>query len=182
MSMMKRLFLSYWNVGLLKESPANTPYSLLLLLSGMLFLNCIMVIQWRFSDFEVATNLMLLSFAGISLVSSFVIYTAGLLYFKGLKARLLQTATTLLFVHSIIHIMAMPLFLIDPYLSHANLKNPLFLFIGVLYLFVTLGLSIWQFVVTAHIYKCALNTTLTQSVLAAFGLVAVNVLTLSFWR
>ena len=57
-----------------------------------------------------------------------------------------------------------------------------FLAILTIYLFVTLGLSIWQFIVTAHIYKFALNTTPIQSVLAAFGLVAVNVLTLSFWR
>jgi len=56
------------------------------------------------------------------------------------------------------------------------------LVIGVFYLFITLGLSVWQLVVTAHIYKYALNTTSIQSVLAAFGLIAVNVLTVSFWR
>lgn len=51
-----------------------------------------------------------------------------------------------------------------------------------IYLFITLGLSIWQFVITAHIYKFALGTTPVKSVLAAFGLVAVNILTISFWR
>ena len=76
---------------------------------------------------------------------------------------------------------AMPLFLISPYLTPHSLKNPIFLLIGVFYLLSTLGISVWQFVVTAHIYKKALNITPIQSVLTAFGLVAVTVLILSFW-
>ena len=125
---------------------------------------------------------MLITIASLSLVFSFIIYTVALLFFKGLKTRAVQTVTSLLYVHCIIHLLALPLFIVDPYLTQANLKNPVVLFIGVFYLFVTLGLSIWQFIVTAHVYKFALNCTPIQSVLAAFGLVAVNVLTLSFWR
>jgi hypothetical protein len=182
MRIIKQLLSSYWNICLLKESPENSPYSIELFFIGIALFSSVMSLQWSFSDFNFANNLLLLVIAGLSLVFSFIIYTAALLFLKGLKTRIIQTVTSLLYVHFIIHVLALPLFIVDPYLTHVSLKNPIFLFIGVLYLFVTLGLSIWQFIVTAHIYKFALNTTPIQSVLAAFGLIAVNVLTLSFWR
>lgn len=91
----------------------------------------------------------------------------------------MQTATSLYCISIIIHILVIPLLIIAPYLSLANLRNPLFLFIGILYLFLSLGLSVWQFVITAYIYKFALNITAIQSALAAFGLIAVNILTIS---
>ena len=182
MNIIKQIFSYYWRISLLRESPENTPYSLLLLVISALLLTVIMAIQWSFSAFDFSDDLLFVLVAGLSLVISFIVYTGIILSLKGLRARLVQTATSLLFAHSIVHILAMPLFIIDPYLTHVSLKNPIFLFIGVLYLFITLGLSIWQFVITAHIYKYALNTTPIQSVLAAFGLIAVNVLTLSFWR
>lgn len=180
--MIKQIFSYYWRISLLRESPENTPYSLSLLILSALILTIVMSIQWSLSAFDFSKDLLLVFTAALSLVISFIIYTGIILYLKGLRARLVQTATSLLCAHSIVHTVAMPLFIIDPYLTHVHLKNPIFLFIGVLYLFITLGLSIWQFVITAHIYKHALNTTPIQSVLAAFGLIAVNVLTLSFWR
>ena len=182
MNMIKQIFSYYWRISLLRESPENTPYSLLLLVIGALLLTIIMSLQWSFFAFDFSNDLLLVFTPALSLVISFIIYTGIILFLKGLKARLVQTATSLLYAHCIVHTVAMPLFMVDPYLTHTNLKNPIFLFIGVLYLFITLGLSIWQFVITAHIYKYALNTTPIQSVLAAFGLIAVNVLTLSFWR
>ncbi|RUR10534.1 hypothetical protein [Legionella sp. km772] len=182
MRLIKQLLSSYWNICLLRESPENSPYSIELLFLGVFLFVSVMSLQWSFSDFNFSNNLLLVIIASFCLVFSFIFYTFILLFLKKLKARSVQTATSLLYVHSIIHILALPLFILDPYLTHVNLKNPIFLLIGVLYLFVTLGLSIWQFIVTAHIYKFALNSTPIQSVLAAFGLVAVNVLTLSFWR
>ncbi len=181
MNVIKQLLSNYWNICLLQESPENSPYSMDLLFVAVLLFTMVMSIQWSLSDFNF-TNSWFVIIAGLSLVFSFIIYTTIILYFRGLKKRIIQTISSLLFVHCIIHILAMPLFIMDPYLTHANLKNPIFLFIGVMYLFITLGLSIWQFIVTVHIYKYALNTSPIQSVLAAFGLVAVNVLTLSFWR
>lgn len=182
MTILKQIFSYYWGVSLLRNSPENTPYSIPLLVISALIFTIIMTAQWSLSDFDFSDDLLLIFMAGISLVGSFTIYTALLLYFKGLPNRIVQTTTSLFYAHSIVHVLAMPLFFIDPYLNHANLKNPIFLFIGILYLFITLGLSIWQFVITSHVYKHALSTTSIQSVFAALGLIAVNVLTLSFWR
>ncbi|MBL7478992.1 hypothetical protein [Legionella bononiensis] len=180
--MLASLFLVYWKLIRFQETPDNTPYSHFLLGISILFLTLVMTLQWRFSEFEFSDDLLLTTLIAVSLVFSFVLYTYAILYFRGLGSRWVQTVTCLCTSHAIIHLLASPLFLVDPYLEHTSLKNPLVLFIAVIYLFVTLGLSVWQFVITAYIYKSAMDSTNVQSVLAAFGLIAVNVLTVSFWR
>ena len=180
MNILVQIFFYYWNLCLLKESPENSPYSLALLGISIFLFTGIMMIQWSLSTS--AYDLFFIFIVALSLTLSFILYNSIILFFKGLKSRLVQTSTSLLFAYCIVHVLAMPLVMIDPYITPINLKNPFFLFISILYLFVTLSLSVWQFLITAHIYKFALNTTSFQSVLAAFGLIAVNVLTLSFWR
>ncbi|WP_298626663.1 hypothetical protein [uncultured Legionella sp.] len=180
--MLKTLYLIYWKLVKFQEVPENTPYSHFLMGISILLLVLILIIQWSLSDFDFSNDLLMTTSIAISLVLSFIIYTFAILYFRGLTSRLVQTITCLCSTHFILHFLAFPLFLIDPFLIHSNLKNPLFLFIAVIYLFVTVGLSVWQFVITAYIYKYAMNSTNVHSVLAAFGLIAVNVLTVSFWR
>ncbi|HRD69702.1 MAG TPA: hypothetical protein PK657_06135 [Legionella sp.] len=180
--MIKKIIFFYWQLVLLKETPENTPYSLFLMVLSAILLVGVMIGQWTLSNLDFTKDLGYTALIAISLVISFVVYTQLILFLKGLSTRLVQTVTCLFWAHIIIHLIAIPLFILDPYLVQAQVKNPLLLVIGVFYLFITLGLSVWQLVVTAHIYKYALNTTSIQSVLAAFGLIAVNVLTVSFWR
>lgn len=180
--MVALLFSYYWRVSLLKESPENTPYSPLLMWGSAVLLALIMVIQWTFSDLIFGEDISIALMCAVTLIFSFFFYSYAVLIFSGYVSRFVQTITCVFVAHIIIHVLASPLLLLDPYLAHANLKNPLLLFVGVIYLFVTLGLSVWQFVIAAHIFKHALNITAIQSVLVAFGLVAVNILTVSLWR
>ncbi|MCE0723525.1 MULTISPECIES: hypothetical protein [Legionella] len=184
--MLHLIFDRYWDICLLKESPENTPYSITRMVLSAFLLALLMAVEWDYAYFN-STEKMINSsgeminnvFTSISLIISYVIYTYLVLFVKGLTPRLVQTVTSLYCINIIIHILIIPLLIIGPYLSLVNLRNPLFLFIGILYLFLSLGLSVWQIVITAHIYKFALNTTAIQSVLAAFGLIAVNILTIS---
>lgn len=181
--MIKQLIIIYWRIVLFQETPENTPYSPILMGLSAIVLALLFMAQWSFSQFDHANDLCITIGSAISLILSFIIYTYAILFLRGLSARWIQTTTCLFCTHILMRVIASPLFLIEPYLSsHTHLKNPLLLFIGVIYLFISLGLSVWQFVVTVHIYKYALNTTSIQSVLAAFGLIAVNLLTVSFWR
>lgn len=176
---MNRVLNRYWDVCLLKESPENTPYSITRIFLSGIILVLIMVIEWSYSSFssreDTGTNLLIATV----LVISYLFYTYIILFLKGHTLRLVQTVTTLFYTSIIIHIFVAPLLFIAPYLSQLPLKNPLLLFVAVIYLFLSIGLSVWQFVITAHIYKCALNIPAIQSVLAAFGLIAVNILTIS---
>lgn len=182
MKIIKSVFFYYWQICLLKGSPENTPHSRFLLGLSAIVFAFLKIVQWRFSGIVFAYDLTLTLFCAISLILSFFVYNSALLFLRGVSPRLVQTLTSLFCTRIIIHILACPLLLLDPYLLNANLKNPHLLFIGVIYLFITFGLSLWQFVITAHIYKYALSTSAIQSVLAAFGLFAVGILTVSFWR
>lgn len=173
------LFDRYWDICLLRESPENTPYSIMRMILSAILLVLLIVLEWNFSFFNSSEDLIQNVLISLCLVLSYIIYTYLLLYFKGLACRLVQTLTSLFFVNIIIHILVIPLLLLAPYLSLIHLRNPFFLFIAVIYLFLSLGLSVWQFVIMAHIYKLALNVSAIQSVLAAFGLIAVNILTVS---
>lgn len=177
--MLQLIFDRYWDICLLKESPENTPYSISrMVLSGIL-LALLMTIEWDYSNLNSSEDLINNAYISICLMISYVIYTYFVLYFRGVTSRLVQTVTTLYFINIIIHILVIPLLILAPYLSQIHLKNPLLMFIGIIYLFLSLGLTIWQFVITAHVYKYALDSTAIQSVFAAFGLIAVNVLTVS---
>lgn len=169
----------YWDICLLKESPENTPYSIARIFLSGIFLALIMVTEWNYSYFAASTDWGANLFVATCLILSYVIYTYIILFLKGYAPRLVQTVTSLFYTNIIIHLLVAPLLFIAPYLSQIHLKNPLLLFLGILYLFLSIGLSVWQFVITAHIYKHALSTTAIQSVIAAFGLIAVNILTVS---
>jgi hypothetical protein len=177
--MLHLIFDRYWDICLLKDSPENTPYSITrMVLSGVLLV-LLMTIEWNYSFFNSSEDMVNNTFISVCMVISYIVYTYLILYFKSLTPRLIQTVTSLYCINIIIHILVIPLLIIEPYLSLTNLRNPLFLFVGIIYLFLSLGLAIWQFVITAHVYRSALNTTAIQSVLAAFGLIAVNILTVS---
>ncbi|AUH73531.1 hypothetical protein [Legionella sainthelensi] len=173
------IFDRYWDICLLKESPENTSYSISRMVLSGFVLALLIMIEWDVTSFKSSDDMVSSGLISIFLILSDVIYTYLVLSFKGFAARLVQVVTSLFVINIIIHILVLPLLLIAPYLSQFHLRTPLFLFLGIIYLFLSLGLSVWQFVITANIYKFALNVTMIQAVLTAFGLVAVNILTVS---
>jgi hypothetical protein len=177
--MLNLIFDRYWDICCLRASPENTPYSIThMVLSGVLLI-LLILIEWNVSYFHSSEDIVNNALTSICVVLAHAVYSYLILYFKGLAARWVQTITTLYYVNIIIHVLVIPLLLFAPYLSLIHVTNPLLLFIGILYLFLSLGLSVWQFVITANVYKFALNISPIQSVLAAFGLIAVNILTVS---
>lgn len=180
-NLITHLLTLYWRITLCKESPENTPYSAVLCTFSILLFMLIITIQWRIFGVDFSNDLLWIVLASCSLALSFVFYTMLVLYVKKLMPRLVQTVTSLLMAHSFIHLLGMPLFFMDPYFMHLKEQDFFSLVIALCYLCVTLGLSVWQFVLTTHIYKNALNSTTIQAMLIAFGLIAMNILTLSFW-
>lgn len=177
--MLHFIFDRYWQICLLRESPENTPYSIIRLFVSGLILVLILVLEWSFSHYnnaDLGTNIILAS----GLLFSYFFYSYAILFLKNHVPRLVQTVTALYYTSIIIHLFVAPLVYVAPYLSQAHLMSPLLLIIAITYLCVSLGLSIWQFIIVAHIYKNALNVSGVQSAMAAIGLMAVNILTLSF--
>ncbi len=172
----------YWQVALFRETPANTPYSLLLLGTVVFFYYSLVVTQWALADvdqfFTLGTSLL----AGGSLIISYALYTYFLLKASRVSSRFIQTLTCLVAGHAIVHVVAFPLLIIAPLLAETKIAQPLALLIGVVYLILTLILTVWQFMVTVHIYKHALEIDYFPAVLASIGLLAFNILIVSFWR
>lgn len=172
----------YWQVSLFKETPANTPCSPLLLGAISFCFYLLIVLQWVIADVEQQFSLTTSLIAGAALVASYGIYTFALMLAFRLSSRLIQTLTCLLASHIIVHLFAFPLLLVTPWLTETNIVEPLVLLVGVVYLILTLILTVWQFMVTVHIYKYALAINYFAAVLASFGLLASNILIVSFWR
>jgi len=172
----------YWNIVLFKETPENTPCSPLLLGLVLFLFYALILIQWHISDLDhELTWLSSFVIAG-ALIGSYVVYTVLLLKALHFFGRVIQTLTCILAGHAIIHLCAFPLLLCMPWLLELHMIQPLGVVIGVLYLILTLILSVWQFMVSAYIYKFALEIENFPAVLAALGLLSCNILMVSLWR
>lgn len=172
----------YWQVATFKESPANTPYSVSLLVFVAFLFSTLIVLQWYMADikqqFEIASSVA----AGICLIIVYCIYTFLLLKVNNKANRLVQSLSSLLASHLIVHVFALPLLIVAPALAAAKMSHGLALLLGLIYLILTLILTVWQFLVTVHVYKLALEVDSLAAVLASFGLLACNILIVSFWR
>ena len=172
----------YWRVSVFKETPANTPYSLLLLGLTALFFFLLIVLQWMIADVEQVFTLATSLVASSALLASYALYTLALLLAFRVSSRTVQTLTCLLAGHLIIHLFAFPLLLVTPWLVDTHIIQPWALLVGVFYLILTLILTILQFMLTVYIYKHALAIDYLPAILASFGLLACNILIVSFWR
>lgn len=171
----------YWDVTLFKETPENTPYSFFLLGLFAFIYYVLVVMQWAIADIEKYFTPTTSLLAGASLILSYGLYTLSLLSAFHVSNRLVQTLTCLLAGHTLVHLIAFPMLLVAPWLAEAKLPPSLAVLVGVIYLVLTLMLTIWQFMVSVHIYKHALAINYLPAVLASFGLLASNILVVSFW-
>ena len=172
----------YWEVCIFRETPANTPYSLLLLGAVALFFFLLVVTQWMIADIEEVFTFSTSLLAAAALLVSYGVYTFILLSLFRVSSRTAQALTSLLAGHTIVHLFAFPLLLVAPWFVEAKMIQPLALLVAVVYLILTFVLTIWQFMITVHIYKHALGVEYFSAVLASFGLMACNILIVSFWR
>ena len=172
----------YWQVCLFKEKPENTPYSPLLLGVVASIYYVLNVVQWSLLDADRLFSVEMSLLVGATFIASDTIYTWALLYVSKKSNRMVQSLTCLLAGHAMVHLCAFPLLIIAPWLFETPLIQPIAWLIGILYLVVTLGLTIWQFMVTVYIYKHALAVDYLPATLAGLGLLACNILMVSFWR
>ena len=180
--MWEALFKRYWQVAILKGSPEDTPYSPLLMILVSLLFFFLIILQWQLADIKETFNIAISILAAVTLLCSYFVYTYVLLKIYRKANRALQTLTSLLACHLIIHFFAFPLLIGAPLFSSTNMNQAMILLIGILYLILTLVLTGWQFLVTIHIYKHALELDNLTAVLASLGLLACNILTVSFWQ
>lgn len=180
--MWKTLLQQYWEVSVLKRSPADTPYSPVLTISIAGFFFLMVVSQWQVADVKNQLSLPVTIMAAFSLIISYAFYTYALCSTYRIPNRTIQALTCLFAGHSIIHLLAFPLLLSMPLIVDSYLSPPVALFIAIVYLILTLGLTIWQFMITVYIYKETFSSRYPPAILASIGLLAVNILIVSIWQ
>lgn len=172
----------YWRVSIFKETPDQTPHSWFLLIIIAVLYFALVMLQWTIAAVEQASPFHGGLLAGFSLILSYALYTFALLSIFGIANRLLQTLSCLYAGHTVVHLFALPMLICSPWLISANMGEPMMRFVSIIYLIATLVLTVWQFMVSVHIYKHALGVDYLAAVLASFGLLACNILTISLWR
>ncbi len=174
---------AYWTLCLFKNSPENTPYSLSLTFALGLLFYFVMISQWLMVKGEVPLGFKQMVMAGLSLAMTYAAYTFVILKVYRLQFRFLQTLASLFATHAWVHICAYPLLLLTPFLGEQNaLPGLLGLFMMLIYLTVTLGLTGWQLVITVYIYKKALEVDNILAIFVTMGLFALNILVVSLLR
>lgn len=172
----------YWQLCLFRETPEKTPYSPLLLVASISIFFFLVTVQWVIVDIEHQFTLIQTALTAISLIVSYAIYSSALLKSFKLSARFVQTLTCLVISHTIVHIIAFPLLLIAPLLLAMEVSRPVITMVAILYLGITIFLSVWQFMITTFIFKHALTINYLPATLASLGLLATNILVVSLWR
>lgn len=151
---------------LLKTAPQDLPYSISLMARViLLYLISGIVVVGGTVEFSLALARILLNIC-IILFFSFV-----LLSVLNLRARYVQTITALIGTGIIFNLLAWPI------LSYGDIEQSSSAAIQILSLLVLMLIS-WEILVTAHIYRNALNTKMTQAVLLSMALFFIT-LTLS---
>lgn len=150
----------------LKASPQDLPYSSRLLVRIIfLYVGSGLVVTSGVAEPALALGRMVLSLAVVS-VFSYVLLSA-----LNMKARYLQTVTALIGTGIIFNLLAWPV------LSYGDIEQASAVAMQLLSLAV-LSLIGWEVLVTAHIFRNALDTKMTQAVLLSMALFLVT-LTLS---
>ena len=176
------LIKQYWQVSLFKETPAETPHSLFVLSLIAILFYALIVFQWSMAPETAQLTFSASLFAGGALLVAYALYTYFILRVFHKANRVIQTLACLLAGHTIVHLVALPLLAATPWLVATDVGDVSTLLISVIYLLFTLVMTVWQFMITVHIYKEALGIAFFPAVLASIGLLASNIVFVSFWR
>jgi hypothetical protein len=173
--MLKTLATNYWELCRLKRSPADTPYSVLLLLVFSCLYFILLQYQWHIYDIpQLKINRPLQT--GILILISYILYVWIVLKCIGKSNRFIQTATSLMAVHAIMHIfliallMLLPAVLPDTPMNEVEQLGTVNLFFLIFFGVISLAITIWQFVVIIYVLKKAMDSDQVTAVLVTFGL------------
>ncbi len=148
---------------LLKTAPGDLPYSFGLM-NRIIFLYLVsgLVVQSELVEPSLSISRMVLNIV-ITLFFSYAILSA-----LNLKARLVQTISALVGVGIIFNLLAWPLL---NQLGEEASTEPV---AGIISLLVLLLMS-WELLVTAHIFRHALNVKIAQGIMLALGLFFISI-------
>ena len=160
----------FWRICCLKAGPGDVPYSLRLLALALLVSSLLGWYQLSFRSPMFDALWQAIFLLGVTVSFTFVV-----LAMRDNVERFVQTLTALIACGVIIHLTALPLLELQPFLLANNL--PIFVsgLLSLISLLIILLINVWTVLVNAHIYRQALNVNRMMALLVTFALIAVNI-------
>lgn len=167
---MRDLVNLFWDICCLRRGPQDLPYSkvlfvLLIVISSIISISQLML-QQRFMQAASQTILML---------SLTMLFNWGILKIKNLEARFVQATSALIGTGTIVNLLIYPLLLFHFYILRPDEEHVIIVALSLIVLCLIIGLNIWAFIITAHIFRNALNSSFFAGLLVTFAYVAFHV-------
>ena len=169
---MYQLIFLFWNICRLRARPEEIPYSTNLLWI-LVFFNILLgwgqlVIQ------EIAIEAL---FHSVILIGFALFFTVAVLQFKQMGSRVVQTLSAIMGTGLILSILITPLLVSQHYLIQMTQPFPLWAHVlSSITVILMLGVNVWILIITAHIFRHALDTRFAIGMLVTIALVGFNIL------
>lgn len=160
-----------WDICCLRKGPQDLPYSRVLFVLIIAISFVISVTQLLFQQ----TFLQAFSQTSLMLLLT-IIFNWAILKLKKLEARFIQTTSALIGTGTIINVFVYPLLLFHFYVLRPDEQHVIIVLLSLSVLFFIIGLNIWAFIIAAHIFRNALDTTFFAGLLVTFAYVAMHIL------
>ena len=168
---MKALIMLFWRIATFRAGPQAIPYSVPLCI-GFLFLNT--VLAWlHFTQAKLNIDPALLA---ILLMLATLVFTYLVLLIRSVTKRFVQTVTAIVGLNFLINLATTPLLLIPLYLIKQQYPQLLHAIISFIYIVIVIMINVWVIMINAFIYSEALSLSLLTGLLAAIGLLGINIL------
>ncbi len=116
-------------------------------------------------------------FHSVILIGFAMLFTYGVLQFKQMGGRVVQTLSALMGTGLILSVLMTPLLISQHFLIQINQPYPLWAHImSSITVLLMLGINVWILIITAHIFMAALDTRFAIGMLVTIALVGFNIL------
>lgn len=172
---------AYLDICLFKTSidkiPASPVHFLVIAFVYML----INTIQFLYADMAHKKTMHQAFGETFSILTTTAVFTIVVLIFSQRSTRLLQTLSSLYGVQIIISLLLLPLIFTAPMLLFPEQNRAILLFVAIIYLALTVIMNVWILFIQAYIFKDALNTGYSQSILVSLALMSLNVIVFKYF-
>ncbi len=160
-----------WDICCLRKGPQDLPYSIVFFVLLIIVSSTISISQLMFQQtfIEAASQTFLM-------LALTMVFNWCVLKIKHLGERFIQTTSALIGTGTVINVLVYPLLLFHFYILRPDEEHLLVVSFSLVVLCLIIGLNVWAFIIAAHIFRNAINSSLFAGLFVTFAYVAVHIL------
>ena len=160
-----------WRICKLQAGPEDVPHSNILLI-GIVILSVLLGWLPMLLQKGLAAGLMTV----VATLTVMVLFVYAVLQIRGLARRFVQTLTAIVSVDILIKLVALPFLILMAWMIAVKPEDSVLNTVSFLYLIVILVVNVWGIIVTAHIFRRALNTRFIVGLLITFAMIGLEMI------